>query len=448
MANPPAGDMARQESAGAQGDTPGFVLALVLVLLLPLFLDSLRVTFGVPLMSFFAVSTCLVIWLARAFAAHRVVVQPSAAYVLLLLMGASAFLSTTSPIGAPFSKLYRAASFSYTRLFMVFLLINLVRSLDQVRRAMSMVIGLGAVSAVVALWQFWMYEQTGINYSFAQGEAIFRVTPTNTYLRATALASQPNEIGIVLAVAAVWCLYAGFSEGGIRRFARIGLSLLFFLLLSGVIVTFSRGALVSLFFGVTALGVAIPLLRGRGARVGVALTIGVLGVTGLAVMLALSPMFEEASGDVLWRIDLNRLGIQAVLENPLTGVGVDSFSNYDNAYDLEVHNLFIQVAAELGLFGLLLFVLLTGSLLVRLLRAAWTAPDARSRSVLVAVTLGYVTKLIFHVSSPILTDLFFWFCLGLGEAVVSVQRAHAALGREWGWGAAGVAVEPPGGLRR
>ena len=48
--------------------------------------------------------------------------------------------------------------------------------------------------------------------------------------------------------------------------------------------------------------------------------------------------------------------------HPLTGVGAGQFKNYNPADRLEpwreTHNVLLQIAAELGIFGLLVFLLL------------------------------------------------------------------------------------------
>lgn len=72
-------------------------------------------------MSVFAVSICPLIWLGNVFAAGGLAIQSSPPYLYLVFLAAISFLLITSPIVGPLGKLYRAASFSYTRLFMTFL---------------------------------------------------------------------------------------------------------------------------------------------------------------------------------------------------------------------------------------------------------------------------------------------------------------------------------------
>ncbi len=71
---------------------------------------------------------------------------------------------------------------------------------------------------------------------------------------------------------------------------------------------------------------------------------------------------EDQTGSREQRIQLFRQGLQVFAENPLTGIGAGQFVNYDG--DMMVarwrvtHNVWLQVAAELGIFGFCTFAFL------------------------------------------------------------------------------------------
>ena len=85
---------------------------------------------------------------------------------------------------------------------------------------------------------------------------------------------------------------------------------------------------------------------------------------------------------------LLRESFTAFLQHPVTGVGAGQFKNYDPEGRQEAwresHNVILQVAAELGIFGVLAFMFLVaraamaGAQVRRLLRRAGHAPP-RSR---------------------------------------------------------------------
>jgi O-antigen ligase len=71
---------------------------------------------------------------------------------------------------------------------------------------------------------------------------------------------------------------------------------------------------------------------------------------------------EDQTGSRQQRIQLFKQGLQVFAENPLTGIGAGQFVNYDGDMMLTrwrvTHNVWLQVAAELGIFGFFVFAFL------------------------------------------------------------------------------------------
>lgn len=399
---------------------------LVVILMLAFYADFLSVVVGVGT-GLIAISLSLTVWLIKGLAEGRYDVPYSSAYVLLVLMVAAAFFAMIAPIGSPFSKLARTVAFCYIRLGMVFLVISLIRGRDQLQRAAYGFIGLGVVSAVVALWQFWTFVLTGVNYSFGEGENLYRATAQGLLLRASGLGKNPNEIGPTMAVAAIICLYLGISRVAITRGARVAHYLAFGVLVGGVLVTFSRAATL----GLLSVCLAVPFIRRPAWRWRIAALYGVLAV-GLAVAGAIG-VFEilgDPTEAISIRYDLDRLGLRAIMEYPITGVGIDAFPYYDNAYDEAVHNLLIQVASEMGIPGLFFFIVLLADAGVKLVRVTWRAKDEGARSLFGGVAMGYAAQILTHFGNPTLSDLAFWFFLGVAEAAVVLGASGAEASKD------------------
>jgi O-antigen ligase len=70
----------------------------------------------------------------------------------------------------------------------------------------------------------------------------------------------------------------------------------------------------------------------------------------------------DATGSREARIRLMRQAMQVFADNPLTGIGAGQFENYNGPGAIErnreTHNVWLQVAAELGIFGLAIFAFL------------------------------------------------------------------------------------------
>jgi O-antigen ligase len=89
---------------------------------------------------------------------------------------------------------------------------------------------------------------------------------------------------------------------------------------------------------------------------------------------------EDPSGSRQARIRLLEQGVQAFAENPLTGLGAGQFQNYNGPGMVErwrvTHNVWLQVACDLGIFGLLTFAFL----FVRVYSASFTVLRLLKRS--------------------------------------------------------------------
>lgn len=156
------------------------------------------------------------------------------------------------------------------------------------------------------------------------------------------------------------------------------------------------GALV----GVPALAAAIIFSKSRGGTVGLLAMLGVLiyqmrrlrpGIAAMVVAagLATLPMLpesftermssifnpdEDPTGSREARKRLLREGYQTFLENWTVGIGAGQFQNYrpeerDEPWR-ETHNAVLQVAAEMGVGGLVVFLVIIGSGFVAAYRAA------------------------------------------------------------------------------
>ncbi len=148
------------------------------------------------------------------------------------------------------------------------------------------------------------------------------------------------------------------------------------LMMATVLFTKSRGALLGL-----AAMLVVMVIEGRRVRpgLGVAAVVGMLAVTPFMpgwfwVRLAsITDSSQDESGSRQARKDLMREGLETFLEYPLTGVGAGQFKNYNPPDRLrawnETHNVLLQVASELGVFGLLAFLLLVWQAVSALL---WT----------------------------------------------------------------------------
>jgi O-antigen ligase len=217
--------------------------------------------------------------------------------------------------------------------------------------------------------------------------------------------------------------------------------------LVGTLLTVSRAALVALGIALFA-GVAL-MKRYRALFACVAV---VVGLAGTVYFVALAPaqsterIFGGASG-TSGRTALWTVGWRIVAADPLTGVGIGNFpiesidylerpgalpqDQYVVSEPLEVHNIYLQNLAEIGLVGFLLFA----AIIVCSLTACWRAArafkdgiDRDFRLLAEATFVATVAVLVANFFAPGLYDKQMWLLLALGPALLSIARAQRALG--------------------
>jgi hypothetical protein len=249
---------------------------------------------------------------------------------------------------------------------------------------------------------------------------------------------DPNFLaaGIVPAIV----LAVGLAAGSQRSWVRLMVALVVGVLTIGLLTTGSRGGLVA---AIVAAVAVLVLARRRRAWIvaGLLLIVGVAGIYISADPQAWSRIsdFSESSG----RSELWTVAWQIWQDEPLAGVGLQGFVDHSPDYaralgPLEfseflaeepkvVHNAYLQLLAETGIVGFLLFAVLVvasvhsaWSAAVRFERQGDTAMATVARSVIAAVVAMLAAE--FFVSGS--TDRRLWILLALGPALAACAAAR------------------------
>jgi O-antigen ligase len=256
----------------------------------------------------------------------------------------------------------------YAKVLLIFLL--MVNTLNTPRRVEQLVWLIVLASGYIAFRAVFDYAR-GVNLiengrvqGFVSG--IFR---------------NPNDLALnMVSVLPLGLLMALRGRTTPRRLIAAGCCLV---MLGAIIASHSRSGSVGLVAMLLFLGVY--LLRRRPALV-------LAGVVMLALALPLTPESywhrlssitdgsQDETGSREARRVLMREGYAAFLANPLTGVGAGQFKNYAPEHRVEAwretHNVVLQIAAELGVLGLIVFTFLLiraamiGRQMTRLLKRA------------------------------------------------------------------------------
>jgi len=238
--------------------------------------------------------------------------------------------------------------------------------------------------------------------------------------------ANPNEAGMAACAAAVFCLY--YLSKGSRPIVHFGL-----LVLSGigVFITFSRAAILTYTFVVFVYLLSL-LISKENKRLGyIAVVIGgLLASTAGGYILdknnwdniqqrRIHSLVEIAgSGNVSEkqnsRMYLLRIGGSMIEESPILGHGLGSLQRMQDGNGLGVHNTFLAIQGEVGIFGSLLFIMF----LVQVLRKTFELKDTKLRRFILFYLLVFVSMMFFEHSG--LTDRNHNYYLGVVLAIISI----------------------------
>lgn len=141
------------------------------------------------------------------------------------------------------------------------------------------------------------------------------------------------------------------------------------------ILSFSRGGYIGLIVGaLTYSALVVPAFSSKHAmRFALVLAFGIvlLGLFGQSVLSRFATSFSLADTSSIERLTLWREAVTTISEHPFIGVGIGNYLSsarplYQAGTPFYAHNLYLDIAVEIGLIGLLAFIALITSAFRRL----------------------------------------------------------------------------------
>jgi len=283
-------------------------------------------------------------------------------------------------------------------LVVMLVVVNAIRSAGQLRFYLLFFLGC-----------FVLFPTRGtlVNYAVGHhpfGRAVWNYIYTN-----------PNDLAGLSMVALVIALGLIFSEPS-RSLVRLGSWASVILLFIVIVLTQSRGAMLGLVVA-TAPGL-IPMLRKRpGILIPIALAAVVVVVaipegtwerlSGITKLTSTSTVKQaDADGSAAQRLEILGVGWNIFSDHPVLGVGLGAYKSVSAIYApwlpfggrMDTHNTYLNLAAEVGLPGLLLWLACFGTVLRyanRCRRLAPPGPLATQHDWIVRALWGYLVAAIF-----------------------------------------------------
>jgi len=260
----------------------------------------------------------------------------------------------------------------------------------------------------------------------------------NTHMifgRATGFTGHPNDLGGVTAIAFVPALMLSAREG-LSRPARLFSCLLFLLVMAGLVLSGSVGALIA---AVAAVIVWFALCQRSGRSLAVLAVIlgAAVAITAVqSVRGAQTPLDRfhsvtakssgpSGAGSVESRIRTYRVAAKAIRSDPFIGVGLDLVSVTKPfgiiSYEYDVHNLVIGTWYKAGLLGMIGILVAMLALLKVGWQALLAAPGDGERAMVAALLSAVAAFIVFAMGAPVLFSRYGWIAGALLLALRAVQ---------------------------
>ncbi|MDP9119315.1 MAG: O-antigen ligase family protein, partial [Actinomycetota bacterium] len=284
----------------------------------------------------------------------------------------------------------------------------------------------------------------------AAGAAIYGLlTPTAKFdERLTSAVLDPNELGATLVAGAA--LAGGIAAPrGTSPAVRLGAFAALVFCVVAALLTASRGSLIALAVAIVAGLVLAGRWRPRFALLAIVAVVGAFLYYAAAAPPETRERIEETTRGservqegrtTIWQV-----GWRAFEANPVNGVGVGNFRTASRHYLLQpgslarsdtvvdepsvAHNTYLEVLAELGIVGIVLFgsvVFFSLGSSIKASRAFRAIGDHRMEALAIGLSVALIGTLAadFFISEQFRKQL--WLLLGLGPALLSIARTSGA----------------------
>lgn len=416
----------------------GFIVLIAVIWILPFAAFPFKLIFT-PTFLDAAILAIFFVWLARiATGQDRHFILSPLGGIVLLFLGMAVFTFVMGTTHArPTQQVMRQFMEVTLSIALFFIAVNEIRTRDDVDWLMRVLIIGGGICAAIAVvfyvmpeaWTVRVLDALGrLQYPGGYGALRYVEDDPNNPMRAIGLAVDPNVLGGMMILAAGLTAPQLFSR--VPLLPRVWVGIILAVQMLALYLTYSRSALLGL-------GVALGLLALLKYRR--LLVVG--GMVG--ALLLLLPQAQSYEARLLAGIRGEDLATQmrfgeykdALLligRYPWFGVGFSGTPDID--IYIGVSSVYLLMAEEMGMVGLLLFLFFVGALFVFLWHT-WRRglpPDRESVLLGLAGALagilvaGVFDHYLFNLTYPHMSSLF-WLVAGLAVAAALVEREAAPM---------------------
>jgi putative inorganic carbon (HCO3(-)) transporter len=367
---------------------------------------------------------------------------------VLLFILVNVFVDTSYKIRLPASLLFLALLFfavlslisggsilmlpSLVKLTVVFFLIaNLIRTKEHCLFTIKVFIVITTCSAIIGIVQEIIFLTTGatlVGFIPPQmRDQMYESTPWGIFLRIPAMTGWYEVLSNCIIISILLGINLLLYPIIIKKNQRLLMYSALFIMSMALLLTFSKSALLSLILGVI-LSIFI-----KWKKLAIHFLMALLALVIFAHLAGLFDILAEyvtsdisLGGEMGDRVNLIKSGIQGFFKHPLLGVGIGSGARYTQTVrGWPVHNIFILIADEIGIFGLVIFLLIVLRLIVKLLYMISTARNDGEKGIITASLISLIALIVNLQVHPSYKDYFIFMIFGIFEAVALMTSEQA-----------------------
>jgi O-antigen ligase len=314
-------------------------------------------------------------------------------------------------------------------LLIVYVIAELFDAPEGQRLAIWALIGAGAALAAISVIQAITHTYGNLYLGLARAP-VRQIVGTTIGHRSAGPIGDPDYYGLMLAAVVPLAVLRVWDER--RPALRAAAVVSAFVLLVGVGLTYSRGAVIALAAATVALLVAIRVPV-RTLLVGGAVLVALAAIAPSHYLQRFSSL-GRVDHSFQGRVDSQYIALVMFADHPLLGVGADNYQfNYipyvrqlhlpDAAST--VHDLYLVAASETGLIGLLAFAGALFSVLLRIWRrraSAMRVGDRLGAGLALGSFLALFVYLIGALFLPLAYPRYLWILVGLALSISLPSR--------------------------
>jgi putative inorganic carbon (HCO3(-)) transporter len=240
---------------------------------------------------------------------------------------------------------------------------------------------------------------------------------------------NPNDLATALDILLPFAVAITLASKGLARLFYLGCAAI---LTVGVLVTLSRGG----FLGLMATGGVLLWKLGRGRRLKTILATGLICGILFAVLpggygARIATIFnneQDKEGSAQQRRELMERAASIAISRPIVGVGMGNFHIYSIS-EKEAHNAYLEIAAELGVMGLIAYLIVILAPLRSLRRIERQTRDMRSKSeremygLSVCIQAAFIAYIVCSFFASI---QYLWYLYYTAAYAVALRQIYAA----------------------